>query len=143
MGRRSNRITLFPAWQSLAVAFGGGTLQALIDMVVPAGIVLYLAGITGVFVAASVFKYGHFRDEREFPKAVMGTVALCGVSSIWAGLCRHALCSLLCVFWELTLCQHCSIEFVKALVFLGGTLSILMGVLLSRTLGKQILTRGP
>lgn len=143
MNRAPDKTTPFPPWQGLAMAGGGGLLLAVIDTFVPSGIVLYPAGIVGAFVAASIFKYGHFKNEREFLKAIVVAVALCIVSSIWAGLCRHALCSLLCMSWKLSLCKYCSIESVKTLVFIGGTISVLMGVLLSFTLGKKTLTRKP
>ena len=51
--------------------------------------------------------------------------------------------SMLCVFWNLTLCTYCSTAFMEFLLFVGGGMSILMGILLSFTLGKQRLTRKP
>lgn len=139
MARKSGRIARFLSWKSIVLVVGGGAVLALTDLFAPPSALLFFAGITGAVIAASVYKYGYFEDQREFPITVVITVALCVTGSIWAGLCRHVLCSLLCTFWQLQQCKYCSMEFVQALIFVGGAISILMGVLFSFTLGKQSL----
>jgi hypothetical protein len=139
VARKSGRIARFLSWKSLALVVGGGAALALTDLFAPPSTLLYLAGIAGAVIAASVYKYGYFEDQREFPITVVITIALCVIGSIWAGFCRHMLCSLLCTFWQLNQCKYCSVEFVQALIFVGGAISTLMGVLFSFTLGKQSL----
>jgi hypothetical protein len=143
MARRSNRVKYFPHWQSLLVAGIGGTVVALVDLFGSPSVVLYLAGIAGTFTAASVFKYGPSKGQEKFPGLVIVAAVLCIMGAVWAGLCRHILCLTLCAFWQLDLCKYCSTEFTRALIIIGGTISTLMGGVLSFTLGRLSLTHNP
>lgn len=138
MDRKSNKLVLLVPWQSLLISLGGGALVALIDILVLSVGVLYLEMLIGIFSAASVFKYGSFKKESGFIP-VFVVVALCVTSSIWTGIFRHGLCSLLCVMRNMRICNYCSVAFMQRLIIIGGVISTLMGVLFSLTLGKQSL----
>lgn len=142
MARKPNAVVMLPPWQSWIVMLVGGLVLALVDVLTRSSvaIVLWLAGLDGVLVAASVFRYGAFRDRADFPKALLLSTAMCFLSSFWAGACRSGLCLAMCTLTPLPLCEYCSSVFTETLVLGVGVISVLMGALLSFTLGKQSLS---
>ncbi len=139
MDRKSNQLGIFSLGKSFAIAMGGGFLTALsINILTLFSIAMYIAGVTGLLIAASVFKYGQFKNKMRWGKATVTTVWICMMSSFWAGLCYWALCSLLCTSWQVPVCRYCALEFMKTIIFISGLNSILTGTLFSFTLGRMI-----
>ena len=142
---RARVICVYRQWAKCAtVVIVCGGLLALIGLLTPPRFLPYslilVAGLSGMIIAVSILKFSSPGENSNTSFTTLVSVALCLISSAWAGICQLLLCLLARCLLDVIPLSVCNVNTIRATVFSGVLLSPLLGLIISLTLGKANIT---